>query len=82
MIQYFGIANRSNNKQRFERWRLSIKDQKKNGKGFTSWRAVVRITGHPPVCEHFPRKQEAKDWAIAAEAQIKQGKFDFSRYKK
>lgn len=57
------------------------KRPKKNGKGFTSYRAVVRITGHPTVCEHFSRKQEAEDWAVAVEAQIKQGKFDFSRYK-
>lgn len=57
------------------------KRKDKDGKGFTSWRAVVRITGHPTVCEHFPRKQEAEDWAVVVEAQIKQGKFDFSRYK-
>lgn len=57
------------------------KRKKKDGKGFTSYRAVVRITGHPTVCEHFSRKQEAEDWAVAVEAQIKQGKFDFSRYK-
>lgn len=57
------------------------KRKKKDGKGFTSYRAVVRITGHPTVCEHFSRKEEAVDWAVTTEAQIKEGRFDFSRHK-
>lgn len=51
----------------------------KNG-GYT-WRAVVRIQGHPTVCETFFRKQEAEDWALETEREVKLGKFKFERLK-
>jgi hypothetical protein len=38
--------------------------KRKNEDGTTCWRAVVRIKGHPSVCNHFERKQEADDWAL------------------
>jgi hypothetical protein len=34
--------------------------KRKDGKG---WRAVIRMKGHPRICDHFERKQEAEDWA-------------------
>lgn len=55
--------------------------KRKNKNGTSHWRAVVRIKGYPTVCNHFDRKQEADDWALDTERQIKQGKFNFSRHK-
>ncbi|MCB1180497.1 MAG: site-specific integrase [Chlamydiia bacterium] len=52
----------------------------KGGKNFT-WRAVVRIKGYPVVCETFERKQEAEDWGVRIERQIKAGKFKFDQHK-
>ena len=53
--------------------------KRKNQKGKTvSWRAVIRLKGHPPVCNSCERKQEAEDWAKAAEKEIKEGRFNFS----
>lgn len=52
----------------------------KDRKGF-NWRAVVRIKGYPSVCNHFDRKEEAEDWAVDVERQIKQGKFKFDQHK-
>lgn len=49
--------------------------QRKNNNGSKVWRAVIRIKGHPTVCEHFDRKQEADDWAREKEQQIRSGKF-------
>lgn len=54
------------------------KDQ--DGKS-TGWRAVVRIKGHPSVCNHFERKQKADDWAAEVEREIKLGKFQFNQHK-
>ena len=33
------------------------------------------MKGHPVVCMHFDRKQEAEDWAQETEQQIKRGKY-------
>jgi integrase len=55
--------------------------KRKNKNGTSHWRAVVRIKGYPTVCNHFDRKQEAEDWAIETERQIKQGKFKFDQHK-
>ena len=55
--------------------------KRKNKNGTSHWRAVVRLKGYPTVCNHFDRKQEAEDWALDVERQIKQGKFNFSRHK-
>lgn len=46
--------------------------QRTNKDGSKVWRVVVRVKGHPTVCEHHERKQVAYD---RAELQIKQGKF-------
>lgn len=49
--------------------------QRTNPNGAKVWRAVIRMKGHPVVCKHFDRKQEAEDWVIEREQQIKQGKY-------
>lgn len=41
----------------------------------------MRIKGHPTVCNHFDRKQEAEDWSADVERQIKLGKFKFEQHK-
>lgn len=50
--------------------------KRKDGKG---WRAVIRMKGHPTICDHWDRKQEAEDWAQGVERQIKMGQFKFER---
>lgn len=47
--------------------------QRTNNDGSKVWRAVIRLKGHPSVCEHFSRKQEAEDRAKDVELQIKRG---------
>lgn len=56
--------------------------KRKNKNGTSHWRVVVRIKGHPTVCNHFDRKQEAEDWAQEIEREIKLGKFKFDQHKK
>jgi len=56
--------------------------KRKNANGTTVWRAVVRITGHPSVSNHFDRKQEAEDWAIGTERAIRAGQFRFDQHNK
>ncbi len=56
-----------------------FKRKLKDGKGFT-WRAVVRLKGHPVVCECFERKQEAEDWGQDTERRIKLGQFKFDQH--
>lgn len=53
--------------------------KRKNANGTSHWRAVIRIKGHPAVCDHFDRKQEAEDWAQETERQIRLGKYNFSK---
>jgi integrase len=53
--------------------------KRKDGKG---WRAVIRLEGHPTVCDHFERKAEAEDWAKEVERQIKLGQYKFDQRKK
>lgn len=55
--------------------------KRKNKNGTSHWRAVVRLKGHPTVCNHFDRKQEAEDWSQEVERQIKMGQFKFDRMK-
>jgi len=55
--------------------------KRKNKNGTSHWRAVIRIKGHPTVCNHFERKQEAEDWSQEVERQIKAGQFKFDRNK-
>ena len=54
--------------------------KRKNDNGTTVWRAVVRIKGYPSVSNHFERKQEAEDWALGVERQIKLGQFKFDQH--
>lgn len=44
-----------------------------------SWRAVVRVKGHPTVCASFSRKQEAEDWKRETKQQIKSGKYRIAK---
>lgn len=53
--------------------------QRINKNGTKVWRAIIRIKGHPTVCDHFNRKQEALDWANDTERQIKLGKYNFRK---
>lgn len=55
--------------------------KRKNKNGTSHWRAVIRIKGYPTVCNHFERKQEAEDWAVDVEREIKMGQFKFERHK-
>lgn len=71
-------AARTINNMRFEQWLLY---KRKNKDGTVCWRAVVRIKGYPTVCDHYDRKQEAEDWAVDVEREIKLGKFNFDRHK-
>lgn len=57
------------------------KRKDKDGKT-VGWRAVVRIKGYPTVCRQYERKEEAKDWAVDIEREIKAGQFQFDRHKK
>ena len=54
--------------------------KRKNDGGTACCRAVVRIKGHPPVCNHFDRKQEADGWAADVERQIRLGQYRFDRH--
>lgn len=56
--------------------------QRTNKDGSKVWRVVVRVKGHPTVCEHHERKQVAYDRAAEIELQIKQGKFISTKRKK
>jgi integrase len=56
--------------------------QRINKNGTKVWRAIIRIKGHPSICNHFERKQEAEDWANATDREIKQGKFKFDQHNK
>ncbi len=54
--------------------------QRTNKDGTKVWRAVIRLKGHPTVCDHFDRKQEALDWANETERQIKLGRYNFAKH--
>ena len=56
------------------------KRKSKDGKTL-HWRAVVRLKGHPTVCETFDRKQAADDWAREVERQIKAGQYQFNQFR-
>ncbi len=56
--------------------------KRKNQNGTTVWRAVVRVKGHPTICNHFDRKQEAEDWGKEVERKIKLGEFKFDQHGK
>jgi len=56
--------------------------KRKNANGTWVWRAVIRIKGHPSVCDHFERKEEADDWAANTAREIKLGQYQFDLHKK
>jgi integrase len=56
--------------------------KRKNEDGSFTWRAVIRIKGHPAVCKSCERKQEAEDWAQETERAIKRGQFNFEASKR
>jgi integrase len=39
-----------------------------------SWRALIRLKGHPPQSETFPTKREAQEWAAAEESALRAGR--------
>lgn len=49
--------------------------QRINARGKSSYRARVRIQGHPDLSETFSTKREAKTWATRMEVEIKQGRY-------
>jgi integrase len=49
--------------------------QRTNARGKSSYRARVRIQGHPDLSETFSTKREAKTWATRMEVEIKQGRY-------
>jgi integrase len=52
-----------------------------NKDGTSHWRVIIRLKGHPTVCNHFDRKQEAENWASDTERQIRIGKYSFTQHK-
>ncbi|OGN61537.1 MAG: hypothetical protein A3F40_04360 [Chlamydiae bacterium RIFCSPHIGHO2_12_FULL_27_8] len=57
-----------------------FKNKNKNGK-VTGWHAVIRLKDYPVISKTFDRKQEAEDWGIAKEREIKAGQFNFDLHK-
>lgn len=53
--------------------------QRTNKDGSKSWRADIRLKGHPSVSKQYARKQVAEDWAYETEALIKRGKYSFAK---
>ena len=50
--------------------------QERKGKdGKVSYRAIVRLKGHPPQQATFERKGDARKWATQTEAQIREGRY-------
>jgi integrase len=49
-------------------------ERRTDSKGLITYRAKVRLQGHPHYTRTFSRKTDAKDWARALEADIKRGK--------
>lgn len=48
--------------------------QKRTGPRGTSYRALVRIAGHPPVSRSFGSKTKARLWANSTEAALREGR--------
>ena len=58
-------------------------EERKNSKGEKSYRAKVRVKGHPVQTATFKTKTEAKAWARNTESAIHEGRyFSFSASKK
>lgn len=46
-----------------------------NAKGKVSFRARIRVQGHPDLSETFPTKRDANTWASRMEVDIRQGRY-------
>jgi len=49
--------------------------ERQNADGSTKWEVQVRLRGHPPATASFARKTDAKKWASATEAAIREGRY-------
>lgn len=45
-----------------------------DGRQRTTYRALIRLRGHPPVTASFERRTDARKWAQATEAAIREGR--------
>ena len=43
--------------------------------GRATYRVRIRLSGSPLICESFPTRREAKEWASKMEADIRQGRY-------
>jgi hypothetical protein len=59
------------------RWQTMTK--RRNGDGSTSWDAMVRIVGYPPIGRSFRTKIQANLWAARTEAAAKGGTLSCAR---
>lgn len=50
-------------------------ESRKARHGRVTYRARVRILGHPERCASFDRKTDAKDWAAQIESDLKRGRY-------
>lgn len=50
-------------------------EQRTNSKGEVSYRAKVRLKGHPPQSATFKRKTDAKNWITDTESAIRNGRY-------
>ena len=53
---------------------MAIIEARKQQDGTVSYRARVRLTGHPEQSQTFARKTDARDWARQIEADLKRGR--------
>ena len=53
---------------------MSTVETRKNERG-TTYRARVRLDGHPPVTRSFPNKAAARGWAAEVEAEMRNGRY-------
>ncbi len=49
--------------------------KRKNDDGTTSYRAMIRLKGHPNASATFTRLTDAREWAAKTEAEMKAGRF-------
>lgn len=54
--------------------RMAIIETRKSNSGAVSYRARVRLQGHPEHSQTFARKTDARDWARQIEADLKRGR--------
>jgi integrase len=66
--------NHTQNTQKGDDAMASIQERR-NGDGSTSYRAVIRLKGHPTAFGVFKRKTDAVRWAKKAENEILEGRY-------